>query len=71
MADKAGSSAHGGQSSSSSSRGENQNRSNGHGENDSQNMSVFSTRDPMTNFVVFVALVVGLLRWSMLPKSTC
>ena len=34
-------------------------------------LGVFSSRDPFTNFVVLVALVIGLLRWSLLPKCTC
>ncbi len=34
-------------------------------------LGVFSSRDPFTNFVVLVALVIGLLRWSLLPRCTC
>ena len=38
---------------------------------ENQNLGVFSSRDPWTNVFLFLALIIGLLRWSLLPRCTC
>ena len=38
---------------------------------ENQDLGVFSSRDPWTNVFLFLALIIGLLRWSLLPRCTC